>query len=169
MKKTFEKLSAKELAESIVFRNNLSARAKLNEAEAIKEAREALKNKSDHSISLRLKLLQLKYQMEDFIKNPSDENCSFGSFLKQYIEVINIRQVRLAQDISIDKTYLSQLINRHRSPSEEVIIRLEIHSGNLINAVTWYKLAEIEKEIEISTNKSIRQKEKKFVKALLGV
>lgn len=169
MKKTSEKLSAKELAESFVFRNNLSPKAKLKEAEAIKAAREAFKNEKDHSTSLRLKLLQLKYQMEDFINKPSDENSSFGSFLKQYIEAIDIKQVQLAQDISIDKTYLSQLINSHRSPSEDVMIKLEIHSGNLIHAVIWYKLAEREKEIEISTNQVLRQKAKKEVKPLLGV
>lgn len=169
MKKISEELTAQELAESFVFRNELSARSKLQEVAAIKEARQTLKSENDHAVSLKFKILQLKYQMEDFIKNPADEKNSFGSFLKQYIDAIKVKQVQLAKDIHIDETYLSQLINRHRSPSDDVLIKLEIHSGNLINAVIWYKLAEREKEIEISTNKVLRQKEKKLVKPLVGV
>lgn len=169
MKKTFEKLSAKEQAESFVFRNNLTGKDNLIEAGAIATAREELKNKKGRDNSIRFKLLQLKFQMEDFINNPLDDRNSFGTFLKQYIEAINVKQFQFADEISIDKTYLSQLINQHRSPSEEVMIRLEIHSRNIINAVTWFKLAEREKEIEIRTNKTIRQKEKRYVKTLVGV
>lgn len=169
LKNNSEKLGDKELAESFVFRNSLSSKEKLQIAKEITLLREKLNAQLDEKETIRFKILQLKYQMEDFIKNPTDEKESFGSFLKQYIDAIDIKQIQLAQDISIDKTYLSQLINRHRSPSEEVLIRLEIHSGNLINAVTWYKLVEIEKEMELSTNKSIRRKEKKFVKSLAGL
>jgi plasmid maintenance system antidote protein VapI len=169
MQKKSKKLSDKELAESFVFRNTLGAKAKLREARDIAAVREKLKAKSGKKESIRFKLLQLKYQMEDFINKPFVEDHSFGTFLKQYIEAINVKQIQLAEALSIDKTYLSQLINKHRLPSEEVLIRLEIHSGNLINAVTWYKLAEKEKENEISTNKTIREKEKKFVKSLVGV
>jgi plasmid maintenance system antidote protein VapI len=163
-RKISEKYSEKELAESFVFRNTLSK----NEREEIKHdiagARAKLRSKSTKDLSLRFKLLQLKYQMEDYINKPFDENHTFGYFLKSYVNILAIKRFEFAKEISIDDTYLSQIINRHRAPSEEVIIRLELHSRNLINAITWFKLFEKEKENEIDSDKSKREKEKKFVK-----
>lgn len=162
-KKVTEKYSEKELVESFVFRNNLSGKEERQVANDIAAARAKLKAQGkDHS--LRYKLLQLKYQMEDYINRPFDENYTFGFFLKNYVDILNIKRYQFADEISIDETYLSQIINRHRPPSEEIIIRLELHSRNLINALTWFKLLEKEKENKIDTDKSIREKEKKYVK-----
>lgn len=162
-KKVTEKYSEKELVESFVFRNNLSGKEERQVTNDIAAARAKLKAKGkDHS--LRFKLLQLKYQMEDYINRPFDENYTFGFFLRNYVDILNIKRYQFADEISIDETYLSQIINRHRPPSEEIIIRLELHSRNLINALTWFKLLEKEKENEIDTDKSIREKESRFVK-----
>jgi plasmid maintenance system antidote protein VapI len=164
-KKVTEKYSEKELAESFVFRNNLSGKEERQVANDIAATRAKLKNQTGKDHSLRFKLLQLKYQMEDYITRPFDEHYTFGFFLKNYVDILNIKRYQFAHEISIDETYLSQLINRHRSPSEEIIIRLELHSRNLINALTWFKLLEKEKENEIDTDKSIREKESKFVRS----
>lgn len=163
-KKVTEKYSGKELAESFVFRNNLSGKEERQVAKDIADARAKLKNQTGKDHSLRFKLLQLKYQMEDHINRPFDEHYTFGFFLKNYVDILNIKRYQFAEEISIDESYLSQLINQHRSPSEEVIIRLELHSHNLINALTWFKLLEKERENEIDTDKSIRAKERKHVK-----
>jgi hypothetical protein len=49
------------------------------------------------------------------------------------------------------------------------MIRLEIHSGNTIPAIDWFKLHEMEKGYEIRTSKSLREKERAFVKHSLDV
>lgn len=162
--KISEKYSKKELVDSFVFRNKLTENERKEIKHDIAGARAKLKSKSTKDNSLRFKLLQLKYQMEDYINKPFDEDHTFGYFLKSYVDILDMKRIEFAKDISINETYLSQLINRHRSPSEEIIIRLELHSQNLINALTWFKLFEKEKENEIDMNKSIREKEKKFVK-----
>lgn len=167
-KKVTDKYSEKELAESFVFRSSLSGREERQVANDIASARAKLKDHTAKDHRLRFKLLQLKYQMEDYINGPFDDQHTFGFFLKSYVEILNIRRYQFAEEISIDETYLSQLINRHRAPSAEIMIRLELHSRNLINALTWYKLLEKEKENEIDTDKSIREKEKKHVKATVA-
>jgi hypothetical protein len=43
-----------------------------------------------------------------------------------------------------------------------------LHSQNLSDALTWFKLLEKEKENDIDTNRSIRQREKKYVKRAIG-
>jgi transcriptional regulator with XRE-family HTH domain len=165
-KNVTEKYSGEELVESFIFRNRLSALEEKQVANDIAAARAKLKAQGkDHS--LRFKLLQLKYQMEDSVNSPFKVHSSFGYFLKKYVDILNLKRYQFADEISIDATYLSQLINRHRSPSEEIIIRLELHSRNLINALTWFKLVEKEKENEIETDKSMRQKEKKYVKGMV--
>lgn len=160
-----EKYSEKELVESFVFRNNLSGKEERQVKNDIATARARLKAESGKDHGLRFKLLQLKYQMEDYINRPFDEHYTFGFFLKNYVDILNIKRYQFADEISIDETYLSQIINRHRPPSEEIIIRLELHSRNLINALTWFKLLEKERENEIDNDKSIREKESKFVKS----
>lgn len=163
-RKIAEKYSEKELADSFVFRNKLTENERKEIKHDIAGARAKLKSKSTKDLSLRFKLLQLKYQIEDSINKPFDEDHTFGSFLKSYVNILEIKRFEFANEISIDDTYLSQIINRHRPPSEEVIIRLELHSQNLINALTWFKLFEKERENEIDMDKSKREKEKKFVK-----
>lgn len=160
-----EKYSGKELAESFIFRNKLTAKQRQQEAAAINLERKKLKDAGKH-YTLQFKLLQLKYQMEDAIGKPFNKYSTFGFFLKAYMEILELKQYQLAKDISVDKTYLSQLVNGHRSPSEEVMIRLELHSRSFINASTWFRLSERAKENEIRTNKSLRAKEKKFVRSV---
>jgi transcriptional regulator with XRE-family HTH domain len=167
-KKISEKYSGEELAESFVFRNQLSEKEQAKTAYDIAAARTKLRTKAGKNHSLRFKILQLKYQMEDCIQEPFNENYTFGYFLKTYIGALNLKRYQFAEEISIDETYLSQIINRHRSPSEEIIIRLELHSQNLIDALTWFRLLEKEKENEIDTNRSIREREKKYVKKAVG-
>jgi plasmid maintenance system antidote protein VapI len=168
-KKISEKYTEKELAESFIFRNDLSEKEQEQISHDITESRAKRYRHSKGNLSLRFKILQLKYQMEDYINKPFDENHTFGYFLKNYVEILSVKRYEFAKEISIDETYLSQIINHHRAPSQEIFIRLELHSRNLINALTWFKLLEKEKENEIDTNKSIREQEKKFVKSTVQI
>jgi len=109
--------------------------------------------------------MQLKFQIEDYLKSDNfNPKFTFSYFLKEYVDVLNKKRKIFAQEISIDETELSQLINKHRQPNDSVIIRLELHSNNSIPAVYWFKLLEMEKAHSINTNLALRKKERKNVK-----
>ncbi|MBA3828743.1 MAG: helix-turn-helix transcriptional regulator [Taibaiella sp.] len=117
---------------------------------------------------LIVQLLQLKYLMEDYLSASShNEAYSFGFFLKEYIERQNKKNKDFANEIDIDPSLLSQIIHSHRKPSEEFIIRLELHSNKNFPAIIWYKLLEKEKEQEIMNDLEIRNLQKKHVKRKL--
>jgi plasmid maintenance system antidote protein VapI len=168
-KKLETKYTSKELAESFVFRNRLTPKQK-NEANLqLNEIRKRIREKATSEQLLLSRVLQLKYQMEDYANNsPFDINRSFGFFLREYIKALDRKNKDFAREIDIDESELSQILNRHRKPSDKLIIRLEIHSNETIPALTWYRLLEKEKEHEISTDFQLRKKEKNHVKNKLS-
>ena len=92
-----------------------------------------------------------------------DPAMSFGYFLKEYIDNLDTKRKDFAEQIGIDETLLSQLINGHRLPPDYLPIRLEIQSNRKISALHWYKLVAIEKEHYIKTDQEIREKQRKYV------
>lgn len=92
-----------------------------------------------------------------------DPAMSFGYFLKEYIDNLETKRKDFAEDIGIDESLLSQLINGHRLPPDYIPIRLEIQSNKHISAWHWYKLVAMEKEHYIKTDKEIREKQRKYV------
>jgi len=136
----------------------------------LNEARKKLQKELSPDERLQLRLFQLKFQLEDYLLHKEYEpGLAFGHFLKEYVDILNIKRKDFAEDISIDVTLLSQLINKHRLPPDYIAIRLEIHSNNSIPANYWYKLVEKEKEYQIRTNQELRRKEKKYVSNRLSV
>jgi transcriptional regulator with XRE-family HTH domain len=160
-----EKYTPKELADAFVFRTKLSPKERKESDAYLNEMR--IKKRKDITPAqlLLARLLQLKYQMEDYLTNDSyDLTHSFASYLREYLNSLNKKNKEFAKDIDIDETELSQILNNHRKPSEKLIIRLEIHSNKTIPAITWFKLLEKEKEHEFLTNTIIRKTEGKHVK-----
>jgi len=105
-----------------------------------------MKNLSKDQIT-KAKLLQLKLKMEEYIKNPVYDNHSYFSyFLKFYIDTIYSRRSTFAKDIDVAPVSLSQVINNHREPKEEFIMKLMIHSEKVYKNVcefhkkTWYQV-----------------------------
>lgn len=96
---------------------------------------------------INAKLLQLKFKMEDYLKQPvyQDHNF-FTDFLTDYIDTIYDKRVKFAKDIDITPVSLSQVLNNHREPKEEFILRLMLHSELVFknickfNKETWYQL-----------------------------
>lgn len=114
-------------------------------------------------------ILQLKFQMEDYLnRNYYDSNTNFGYFLRNYIESLGKKNKEFAEEIDIKPAELSQLINNHRNPNNEILVRLEIHSNNNIPALIWYKLLEKDKEHYLMSDKEIRKEERKHVKRKLS-
>jgi len=88
--------------------------------------------------------------LETYLKQDDfDTTLTFGHFLNRYLKVINRKKKEFAEEIQIHETLLSHLINDRREPNENIVVRLELHSNNVIPAVYWYKLAEKEKEHHI--------------------
>ncbi len=163
-----KKYTPEEIAESIVFPGTKNTK----EREAIlSEFRDFRKNISDKrtekskTISL---LLQLKFLIEDYLDaNSFNKNYYFGYFLKEYITRLEKKNKEFAAEIDVDPTELSQVINRHRKPTDKLIYRLEIHSNNNFPALMWFKLLEKERAYELLHNRKMIENEKKHVKRKL--
>jgi transcriptional regulator with XRE-family HTH domain len=166
-----QKHTAKELAGAIVFPVTLNPAQKKEAAEQLAAARKKGEKGMAENDRLALQLLQLKFQLEDYIQNNKEFNpdLTFGNFLKQYVDLLQVKRKDFADEISIDETLLSQFINMHRMPPEYIAVRLEIHSNNAIPATYWFKLVEKQREYELMTDKDIRRKENKYVRRKVAV
>jgi len=120
---------------------------KEHDSVAIMEARlDRMKNLPKEQI-LRVKLLQLKLKMENYLKEPLYDNKNhFSSFLETYVDVIYSKRSDFANDINVTPVFLSKVINSHREPKEEFILKLMIHSEKVFKNVgefhkkTWYQI-----------------------------
>lgn len=114
---------------------------------ALMQARlDRMKNISKEQI-LRAQLMQLKLKMDNYLKEPVYDNHShFTEFLKTYVDVIYTRRSDFARDINVTANFLSKIINNHREPNEEFILKLMIHSEKIFEQVgefhktTWYQI-----------------------------
>jgi len=165
-----EELSPEELVDSFVFPVKLTKKQQQQADEDLRAARKKAQAEMTDEVRLSLGLLRLKFLLEDYIKGDLyDEKFSFGYFLKEYVTLLRKRRKAFADDISINETLLSQLINLKREPPEYLMVRLEIHSNNVLPAGYWLKLVEKRREHDLKNNKELRKKEKKFVQNKLNV
>jgi len=124
-----------------------SKQARKIDGKALMEARlNRLNNYSEAQI-VQAKLLQLKLKMEDFIDNPVENGHNFfTAFLKLYIDTIYDKRVHFASDINVTPVFLSQVLNNHREPKEEFILRLMVHSEKTFEKIgafdkkTWFQV-----------------------------
>lgn len=159
-----------ELAEAYIYPVTLTPAQKKEAGKQLKAARAKVQSEMTAEDKLTSDILQLRFQLEDYLNNEKfDPKLKFSYFLKAYVQLLNKKRKVFAREINIDETELSQLINDHRHPSENIIIRLELHSNKAIPAIAWYKLIEREKEHYIITNKTIRKQEEKHVSNRLTV
>lgn len=136
-----------------------SNKESVSEATALMEARlKRMKNLSKDQIT-KAKLLQLKLKMEEYIKNPVYDNHNhFSDFLKLYIDSIYSKRSTFAKDIDVAPVSLSQVINNHREPKEEFIMKLMIHSEKVYKNVCefhkkiWYQVYFHEKICDTMSN-----------------
>ncbi|MDE2392705.1 MAG: hypothetical protein KGM03_03210 [Cytophagales bacterium] len=142
------------------------------ELKALSKARAIRKrNLGAHDI-MRARLLQLKLKMEEFLSSNSNSTKSqFPVFLEYYVDTIYPKRKLFAQDIDVNPISLSQVINNHREPKEEFILRLIIHSEKVFKNVchfqsnTWLEVFLKDKFMEtISSEKKWRKEEGKHVR-----
>lgn len=163
-----KKYTSEEIATSIVFpgtKNKKEREAVLSEFRDFRKSVTDKQTEKSKTVSL---LLQLKFLIEDYLNaNSFDKNYYFGYFLKEYIKRLEKKNKEFANEISVDPTELSQVINRHRRPTEKLIYRLEIHSNKNFPATMWFKLLEKERIYELTYHREIIDKEAKHVKMKL--
>lgn len=107
---------------------------------------ERMKNLSAEDL-IRARLMQLKLQMEDYIKNPVyDDKHHFATFLKSYIDTVYEKRIDFAKDINVTPIYLSKVLNSHRDPNETFLLKLMVHAEKTYKKVadfsktTWYEV-----------------------------
>ncbi|HRI78124.1 MAG TPA: hypothetical protein PLR06_01205 [Cyclobacteriaceae bacterium] len=164
-KTTLSELTPEEMVDSFVFPIALSPEEKKIADRELNEARRKRQlNMTEHE-RLLLRLMQLRYRLENYIQQePYDSKLGFSYFLNEYLNIVDKRRKEFANDIDIHETLLSQLMNNRREPNESIMVRLEIHSNNVIPAIHWLKLVEKSKEHDIRTNAKLRQKERRYVR-----
>lgn len=159
MIKKKNKFKAIEGAEFGVDSRYTSKKKQLDDGKALMEARlHRMKGLSSEKI-IKAKLLQLKLKMEEFIKEPVfQEENHFTKFLVSYIDTIYSKRIDFAKDIDIDDNLLSKIVNNHRKPKEDFLLRLMIHSEKTYNNIchfhnqTWYQVYLQEKLSELMAN-----------------
>jgi hypothetical protein len=142
------------------------------ELKALSKARSLRKGKLASQDIRRARLLQLKLKMEEFLSSNSNNTKSqFPLFLEFYVDTIYPKRKLFAQDIDVNPISLSQVINNHREPKEEFILRLIIHSEKVFKNVchfqsnTWLEVYLKDKFMEtISSEKQWRKEEGKHVR-----
>ena len=124
-----------------------SSKEKKQDAVALMQARlDRMKHVPREQV-VRAKLLQLKWQMENYLKEPVYDNQNhFARFLETYVDALYAKRREFAHDINVTPVFLSKVINNHREPKEEFILKLMIHSEKVFEHVgefhkkTWYQI-----------------------------
>lgn len=158
------KVTQAELDGDVFIGVELSPAEKKEADRELAEYRAERKSKRTDKVKDSLIQHHIRARIDSYLATKKyDPAMSFGYFLKEYIDNLEIKRKDFAEDIGIDESLLSQLINGHRLPPDYLFIRLEIQSKR-ISAWHWYKLVAMEKEHYIKTDKEIREKQRKYVK-----
>lgn len=156
----FKKYSPQELVDSFVFRSTLTDKQKEDSFNALRELRKKSQAKMTEGQKMSMRLGGLKYQMEDAVKEKMyDPSTSFGSYLLKYAKTIGRKNKELANDLVIDETRFSQIVNGHILPNEKIVYRLEFHSDNTIPAKIWLDVLQRDIENKVDHDLEIRKAE----------
>jgi plasmid maintenance system antidote protein VapI len=168
--KEIEKLyTPEEMAEGLVFSGPRDAKDRVAMLAEFRKHRKRISDKQTEKSKLISQLLQLKFLIEDYVKSDTfNKDYYFGYFLKEYITRLEKKNNEFAGEIDVKPTELSQIINKHRKPTEKLIFRLEIHSNKNFPAVMWFRVLEKDRAYELKHNKGIIESERKHVKEKLA-
>ena len=156
------KVTQAELDGDVFIGVELSPAEKKEAARQLAEYRAS--TKLTEEVRVGLTQMHIRSRIDAYLeKKKYDPAMSFGYFLREYVDKLKMKRKDFAEQIGIDETLLSQLINGHRLPPDYLPIRLEIQSDKNISAWHWYKLVTMEKEHYIKTDQEIRKKQKKYV------
>lgn len=163
-----KELTPEEIAEAYVFPGTKNKKEREEALEAFRDFRKKIADKQSAKSKLIAELLQLKFLIEDYVATDAYSAIyHFGYFLKEYISRIERNNKEFAEEIDVAPTELSQIINKHRRPTEKLIYRLELHSNRNFPALLWFKILEKERAYELKHDRRIIDSEKKHVKQKL--
>lgn len=113
------------------------------------------------------RLTALKDEMKAYLSQGKfDRHKHFGVWLKDYKDVIGLSMKDLGDDISMNQTAFSLLVNGVRKPNNKIFLRLAYHCNEYIPFMIWYQLYSIETLHELQNNKELRDEAAKVVKPL---
>lgn len=113
---------------------------------------------------IRISLLGLKYHMEDYLQSKS-KVIEVGFFVKQFINLIEIKQVEFAKYLELRPSNLSKILNGERRLTIELALILEKLSN--IKAGLWLRIQNMN-EIEKIQKANSKQISKYRLKELTG-
>ncbi len=162
-----KKHSLEDIAENYVLPHNLS---KEDEAAARKEFVE-LRMLRGKNMSEKEHLLSglpgIKYRIKSYLEESHfDPPKTLGAFLKNHLQITAKKQKELAEDIGIHPSRLNRILHGKEKIGKALAYRLESHSGDLIPAIYWWKLAQMEIEHEMRTQDEERLAESPKVKTV---
>jgi plasmid maintenance system antidote protein VapI len=159
-----KKYTLEEIAESYVFPAGTEGHERDEVLSAFRTFRKEKASAQSEENKYRTRLLQLRFILEDYIASPLfEEKYDFAYFLDQYITRLEMNYKEFAKNIEVGASTISQIIGKHRKPTDKIIYRIHIHSNKNFPAALWYKLLEKEKIYELEHDKSILQAESKHV------
>lgn len=162
--KKSRKFSAEEIADAHIISEDPGKEERKAILKEFGKLNKALVSNLSNEKRILAAILQLRFQMEDYLKKkPYNKEMSFGFFLKEYISRLQLKNKDFAEQIGMEPSELSQILNGHRKPGDKILIRLELHSNKNIDAVLWHRMLEREKEYELQTNIKLRKEEKRHV------
>ena len=160
-----KKYSDEEIADSMLIPQDLSESEQKKADEELRAFRFKLLREQTEEQRIFSDLMRFKFLMEDYIENADySEEKNFGKHIEEYLRILNRTKKKLSEDLGIHYTRLSRIINSKEEPNIELIYRLEKHSGELIPALLWWKLAMKKQEYHIKKDKQTRKKEASKVK-----
>lgn len=112
---------------------------------------------------IRIALLGLKYNMEDNLRSEGKAK-KVGSFVKQFIQLIEVKQIEFANYLGIKSSNLSKILNGERRLNIEFAIILEKLSN--IDAELWLRVQNYN-ELQIALNSQSKKLNKYRLKELI--
>lgn len=113
---------------------------------------------------IRIALLGLKYNMEDYL-GKNGKPIRIGIFIKQFIKLIEVKQIELAEYLNMKPSNLSKILSGERRLNIELAIILEKLSN--INAELWLRIQnqnELKKTLKTQTKRMSKYKLKELIK-----
>lgn len=130
-----------EIATGYIFPDDLDPKEKEEAEAAFRKLRLNALRESTEAQRLLAALMRMKLLMRDYFeRNTFEAAFSFSNQLEQYIKILGRTHKEFASEIDLHPTKLSRLLNERENPNVELTFRLEIHCGNIIPAIYWWKL-----------------------------
>lgn len=70
------------------------------------------------------KFLSIRFQMESYLQSDSGEVITTGTFIKKYLEVLNVKQKDFAEFLSYEASNFNALINGRRKVNPTIALKL---------------------------------------------